>query len=315
MKHYLAKSFAGGRLRKKTAICLALASAAGFALAGCIVRQKIKVAVPPKILNAKSASFDQLLDMARRQSTQVESLLCSSLKVTLKSGRLENGVLQSYPSAPGYLLLKRPDIMRMSIQYPVTKTAIADMLSVGDDFEIWVPKSNKFFVGKNSMKEFEAEGNSGIAEIPLRPVHILDALLPPSITPTAPGERVALEEDQDATAKYYIISVYRDAGDSRLLPMRKLWIERSDLALVRQQVFEDQGRLKGIIQYSNLTTVEGVLLPMSISIDRPSDGYSLDLECKNWKLNPNFDDNAFILPQPEGALRIQLKEKGGSDKP
>lgn len=313
MKDNHAKGFAGGRLVKKPAICLALAFVACLALPGCLVRQKIKVAVPPKILNAKSATFDQLLDLVRKQSTQVESLSCSSLKVSLKSGKLESGVLQSYPSAPGYILLKRPEIVRMSIQYPVTKTAIADMLSVGDNFEIWVPKWNKLFVGKNSMKELEAEGNSGIAEIPLRPAHILDAILPPSITPIAPGVRVALEEDQDAFAKYYVISVYSDAGDSRLLPLRKLWIERSDMVLVRQQVFEDHGKLRGIIHYSNLTTVQGVLLPMSIRVDRPSDGYSVDLECKNWKLNPNFDDNAFNLPQPESALRIQLKEKGGSD--
>jgi outer membrane lipoprotein-sorting protein len=42
------------------------------------------------------------------------------------------------------------------------------------------------------------------------------------------------------------------------------------------------------------------------------DGYTLDLTFKTWNLNPDLEDTAFVLTAPEGAERMELKEKGRS---
>jgi outer membrane lipoprotein-sorting protein len=121
-----------------------------------------------------------------------------------------------------------------------------------------------------------------------------------------------MEEDQDAAAKYYVLSAYEDAGNDRLTPVRKFWIERADLVIARQQTYDGEGTLTGIIHYANFSPAEGLLLPLSIRIERPLDGYSLDMEFRNWRMNPKLPDDAFILTPPPGARRIQLIERAKS---
>ena len=63
------------------------------------------------------------------------------------------------------------------------------------------------------------------------------------------------------------------------------------------------------IAYSNEVEVSGLKLPLHIHVDRPLDGYALDLEFKSWRINPELPDNAFLLKLPEGVQVIHLVEK------
>jgi outer membrane lipoprotein-sorting protein len=289
---------------------LSLALIGALAASGCRIRRTVKVNVPEKILQAKTAGFDELISLINSYSTRVSSLSSGTMKVTYTSGKLESGVLQSYHSAPGYLLLKQPDKIRINIQNPITKTSVADILSLGNDFQVWSPTQNRLYIGKNGIREFVPEGQNGSATFTMRPVHLYEALIPSRLVPGTPGLWIALEEDQDSTSKYYVLSAYREGGGGKLFAARKIWIERAGLTIAKQQVYEGEGRLAGIIRYSDIIPVEGVLLPLSVRIERPGDGYMLDLAFRDWKLNPVLEDNAFALSVPEGAERIQLREKG-----
>jgi outer membrane lipoprotein-sorting protein len=290
-----------------------LACLAGLAAASaCGIRRTVKVEVPEKVLQAKIARLDDLIALINTYSDKIDSLSSSSLKATYTSGKLESGVLQAYHSAPGYILLRQPDKIRISIQNPITKTSIADMLSVGSDFKVWVPSRNKLYFGKNAAGEFVAEGESEGSSITIRPVHIYDAIIPAKIFAGVSGRWVAMEEDQDSTAKYYVLTDYKEVGGGRLFPLRKIWVDRSNLTMARQQFYEDEGRLTGIVRYSNLVSMEGIWLPLAITIERPVDGYILDLTFKTWNLNPDLEDSAFTLTIPVGAKRVELREKGRS---
>ena len=97
----------------------------------------MEVAVPAGIREAKSAEFEELTGLLRDRELHLTSLSSNSLQATYTSGKIEDGQLEEYRSAPGYLLLKRPDSIRINIQNPVTKTTILEMRSVGDDFSTW----------------------------------------------------------------------------------------------------------------------------------------------------------------------------------
>lgn len=279
-------------------------------LAPACIKRTVRMTVPPKMLAAKSATLEELLALLSSYSERVSSLSSATIKVSLASGKAESGKLQAYRSAPGYILLRRPDSIRLNIQNPVTKTAVVELQSVGNDFSIWYPRENKFFVGKNSAKELDVEGHPGFTA---RPVHIFEAILPQRISLEDPGVRVAVEEDLDAEAKYYVLSFFVDGGDRKMRPVRKLWVERSKLTVVRQQSYDSDGGLTGIVRYSDLASVGGLYFPLSIKIDRPYDGYSLDLRFKNWRLNPDLPDSAFILTPPPSARRVELKERGKNE--
>jgi hypothetical protein len=278
----------------------------------CGIRRTVKVEVPEKVLHAKTARFDELIALVNLYAERVSALSSSTMKATYTSGKVENGVLQTYHSAPGYILLKRPEKIRINIQNPITKTTIADMLSVGNEFQVWVPSRNKLYFGTNGTKEFVAEGKSESGSFTIRPTHIYDAIVPAKLDTGMSGRWIAMEEDQDPTTKYYVLSDYRESGSGSLLPLRKVWIDRSNLTVAKQHFYEEEGELTGIVRYSNLVSLEGMWLPLEIKIERPVDGYTLDLTFKAWNLNPDLEDSAFTLKTPEGAERVELKEKGRS---
>jgi outer membrane lipoprotein-sorting protein len=301
------------RLKVVLRVSVSLACFVGLAAcSACGIRRTVRVEVPEKILQAKTAGFDKLLALVNVYADRISSLSSSTMKATYTSGKLENGVLQTYRSAPGYVLLRQPDKIRINIQNPITKTSIAEMLSVGNDFQAWVPSKNKLYFGKNNVIEFVAEGQGESASFTIRPVHIYDAIVPAKLVAGMLGRWVAVEEEQDTTAKYYVLTSYREIGSERLFPLRKIWIDRSNLTIVKQQFYEDEGRLTGIVHYSDIASIDGIGLPLAIKIERPVDGYTLDLTFKTWNLNPDLEDTAFILTAPEGAERIELKEKGRS---
>jgi hypothetical protein len=142
-----------------------------------------------------------------------------------------------------------------------------------------------------------------------RPVHILEAILPFRGAGEDSNSRIAMEEDQDSSAKYYVISIFEPAGEKRLRTVRRIWIERSMLSVVKQQTFAPDGGISSVITSSNLTSVDGCVLPLGIRIERPAEGYSLDMQFKSWRLNADIPATAFTIPPPPAAQRVYLKEK------
>jgi outer membrane lipoprotein-sorting protein len=286
-----------------------------IAASGCAVKSEIRVPVSPRIAAAKTATMQELLAMLRDYSDKINSLSSSSVKVSLTTGKAESGKLQEYRSAPGYILLRRPASMLFNIQNPLTKTTILELLSNDDRFEIWSPRDNKLYVGRNGAAELELEGNGRGLSFTARPTHIFDAIFPQWTQLDASGSRLMRTEEQDAEGKYYVLTQVRDTGSAEVSAIRRLWIERSQMAVVKEETFTSTGQIAGIVHYSELSETDGLRMPHWIQIERPIDGYSLDLQFKNWRINPDLPDSGFALNPPQGAERIVLKEKARSDKP
>ena len=289
------------------AIFLLLACVA--ATSGCKVKNEIKIAVSPKLLAARSADFEELLAIVN-QYEKISDLKSSGMKVTLTRGKWESGALNEYRSAPGYILLMQPSSLHVVIQVSmIVKTTVFEAVSKGDEFSAWMRDTNTVYKGRNSANELVSDDLPD--GIPIRPDHIYKAVFPEVIDPTEPGIRISVEESADKTAKYYILSVYKEGVPPLLHTVRRIWIERSQLAISRIQSFDENGRLTGDIEYLEITRVDGFQLPLRMDIARPEDGYSLTLEFTNgsWGVNSGLDDDSFILPQREGAEIVELREE------
>lgn len=281
---------------------------------GCSIKRTIRIPIAPGTGQYKTASFDEILNFLRSYD-KINTLTCNNLRLTLTTGKRDSGKLEQYPKAPGYILLKRPESTRLVIQYPITKTTLIDLLSVGDELSLWYPGDNKMYLGKNSARELFLEESKGSKEfrIPIRGAHIFEAIFPQSIQINEPGIRVAITDEADARTKYYLLQVIREGAAPRSHIVRRIWIERVGLTIARQQVFTFEGQIESDIVYSNETRVQGFSLPQRIRIDRPLDAYSLDVELKNWRINQNLPDDAFVMPPHPGAKTIHLKERGRSN--
>ena len=179
---------------------------------GCGIKSEVKVPVSPRITAAKTATLQELLAKLREYSDKITSLSSSSVKVSLTTGKAESGKLQEYRSAPGYMLLRRPDGMLLAIQNPLTKTTILELLSRGDEFEIWSPRDNRLYIGRNSARELELEEKGQGLSFTARPIHILDAILPTWILLDQPDRRIMRTEEQDAEGKYYVLTHVHECG-------------------------------------------------------------------------------------------------------
>ncbi len=291
------------------AFAIALALILSLTSWGCAIKTEVKVPVSARIANARSATLQELLAMLRDRSERLNSLSSTSVKVNLTSGTLEKGVLQKYPWAPAYILLRRPDEIHLNIQNPITKTSLLELLSVGDEFEVWNKRDRKFYVGRNSARELELEQDGKTLDLTARPLHIFQAIMPVPFQGGQPDVRVALTEESDTQAKYYVLNVLQDSGAPVLRMLRRLWIERSEMAVVKEETYTETGQVSSIVSYSGMKTQDGLSLPHLIRIDRPLDGYTLELQAESWKLNPNLPAEAFVLNPPPEVERIVLREK------
>ena len=282
-----------------------------LAFVGCGVKNEVKIVVSPKILAARNADFNELLAIVN-QYEKISDLKSTGMKVTLTSGKWESGRQDTYRTAPGHILFKQPSLLHLVIHNPmgIIRTTIFQTVSAGDEFSAWGHGSDKVYLGRNSARG-ELVSDDWPGGIPLRPKHVYDAVIPAGIDPTEPGLRISIEESADKTAKYYILSVYKEGAPPLIHTVRRIWIERSQLAISRMQSFDDAGRLVGDINYSEMTLVGGVYLPLKMDIDRPEDGYSLTLEFANgsWGINSGLDEGSFVQPQREWMETVELREK------
>jgi len=256
-------------------------------------------AVPPP---PREASLDELIANLNSQADAVRTL---QAKVDLETttGSVYSGVINQYHDVQGFILIEKPNLIRIIGQVPVVGTNIFDMVADGKEFRLYIPSKEKFIVGKTSL--LRASGNKLEN---MRPQHILDAMLVPAITPQ---DRCYLEEASEPINKserlYYVVTVVGIEPDGALQLKRKVWFDRADLEIVRLQLYEPNGRYVEDVAYSGYLNFAGLRYPTRILLKRPIEDYQLAITMTNAPtFNQPIDATKFTLPKPPGAELVDL---------
>ncbi|MBI4483694.1 MAG: DUF4292 domain-containing protein, partial [Acidobacteria bacterium] len=245
------------------------------------MKKTTRVAVPAKYREAQTATLEELMEKINATSGKVQSLQASQLKADLEGGTVETGKIEKYRRAPGYLIVQRPGWIRLNIQNPLSKTTVAEMVSDGKTFQIFIPSENKFIVGENRARNVGSDPLKNF-----RPQHLVQALLLEPLSVADGDFLYFLEEVRDETSKYYVIGLVAQSAPQRGELLRRLWIDRSNLELVRQQYFGRSGGVDSDIHYGGYRLFEGVDLPTWIRIVRVHEQYAVSLVISHWKINP-----------------------------
>jgi hypothetical protein len=286
-------------------ILIVLMAATAFGFSGC--KQKATIKIPRSILDEKSATQEELMGIVnhygkiRTLQARIKAEYTSQLK---EKDQIE---LEKYPKAPGLIVLKRPDTTFLVINNPVMGKREISFLSSGDEFRVWIHGKRTLYIGKNSSRELIADDGQEKLKIPIRAAHIYQALLPETIPTQDRDIRISKIEERDARASYYLLTEYREESSLFLRPVREIRIERQSLTLSRQRIFDSEGRILSDISYSNMKQHDTFFLPGEIHMERPMDGYTLDLELKDWRTNPDIKDEVFQLEPPDGVKVIRFK--------
>jgi len=283
---------------KTTLRRLTLVTALAILSSGCISRTTV---VPPdqRLLPAQTRTRAELMQSLETQSRALETLN-GKVKLDATGGSLKTGVLKDYAQTTGFILIERPSHIRVKVQ--ALALTVFDMSSDGKQYKASVPYKSMFLI---------ADANApATSENPLgnlRPRHMLEALFV-DVRPYVnnPSVRPMLEEATIGRASYYVLSFVDVSGDaSRLL--EKFWIDRSNLQVVRKQIFIEDGKLESDVEFSEYERFGDVMFPHVVFMQRPVEDYSLKItfERPSLKLNQSLPAEAFLLEPPAGFKVVE----------
>jgi outer membrane lipoprotein-sorting protein len=216
-------------------------------------------------------------------------------------GSTEKNKVTEYKDVRGYILFRKPAIIRIIGLFPVVRNKAFDMVSNGSEFRLYLPTKNRFVVGKNEIAELSPNRIEN-----LRPQHFLDALL---VRPAGDGEMSLLENYTDEDNAAYIVHIVRKAADSQLQLARTVWFDRFSLLIVRQIILDPAGNILTDARYSDWQRYDNIPFPKHIEINRPQDEYAVVLTVVKMDIDKGVSEDKFVLERPEGSVLQVLGEK------
>ena len=289
--------------QRSAAVLIVLAT---LPVSGCLFRtRKVEQSYNP--LTLKSATKPQLIAYINRQAAQIQTMQ-ATVDIDTSVGGEKKGRITEYKEIRGYVLARKPAMLRMEGLMPIVRTRAFDMVSDGKQFKVWIPPKNRFVVGQNDV----VTNNPQQPLENLRPQVIYDALLLREIDPQI--ETPFLEDSKESLVgdkghKYeqpaYEIGVIRGQGMDSWLS-RKIVFNRQSLLPDRQLIYDQAGNLVTDAKYSDYKDYNGVSFPSKIEIKRPQEEYDITLNVVKLDMNKPLNDNTFVLEQPPGVQVIHL---------
>ena len=282
-------------------------------ITGCLFRSHTVEHVTQ--LPLKTATQQQLINYMQEQAKQVQTMQ-ATVDIDTAVGGAHKGKVTEYQQIRGYVLARKPSMLRMIGLFPIVRNRAFDMVSDGKDFKLWIPTKNRFVVGRNDV----TSPNLQKPLENLRPKVIYDALLLPNIDEQ---NEIAVMENQSDTytdAKgrkvaeaEYVMDVIRK-GEHGWFLSRKIVFNRTDLLPRRQLIYDEAGELATNASYQIYKEFDGVNFPSRIEISRPIEEYDITLSMVKLELNKPLDDDKFALEQPAGAEVVHLDHPAQDSK-
>jgi outer membrane lipoprotein-sorting protein len=283
-----------------------------FPLTGCLFRSR-RVERQFSAAPLKSATQAELIDYVNAQAAKITTLQ-ATVDIDTSVGGVKKGKVTDYQQIRGYILARKPSMLRMIGLMPIVRNRAFDMVSDGRDFKLWIPPKNRFVVGRNDVESHSAQQPLEN----LRPQHIYDALILREIDPQ--NEIAVMENNFEIVtdAKHhqvqqadYEIDVIRK-GERGWFLSRKIIFSRTDLLPHRQLVYDQDGNLATDSRYEGYKDYEGVNFPSQIEIWRPQEEYDITLTIVKIQLNEPLPDDKFALEQPAGSQVVHLDQPQSS---
>jgi len=278
---------------------------------GCLFRSH-RVPTRTTVTNVRSATLDELVKTIDTQAAAVKTLN-ATVDIDTSVGGAKKGKVTEYQQIRGYILVRKPEQLRMIGLLPVVRNRAFDMVSDPQGFKLYIPPKNKFYVGPPDVTHPSTNTLEN-----LRPNVIYDALLLRAVDPKT--EIAVLEQSSETITDTrtknqvefptYVVDVLVKNSQGRWYLSRKVSFSRMDLQPHKQQIYDANGNLVTDATYEDYKDFNGVQFPSSIKILRPKEEYTIGLTVLKLTLNEPLKDDQFALAQPQGAQLVRLDSNG-----
>jgi len=289
-------------------------SRAGLALplllAGCSLFPTTRHLPVPKAPALVESATPQQLVAQLNQHWDALNNLTVTVEIQATELKSSEGVEKDWPSARGYIILAKPQMLRVYSTY--FGVAIFDMASNGNDFTLVIPSKNLVIEGSNTVTEKSSNQLEN-----LRPAFFFDAI---AVRGLQPDESYMVSSDtatiEDPSKKHlflepeYVLSVMRQApGDhGEFVAVRQVTFHRDDMRPYEQNLYDAQGNLTTAISYGAYAKYDAGMYPSRVVIKRPMEGIQLTLTVDRVQENvKHLPADEFDVKIPEGATVRKLK--------
>jgi outer membrane lipoprotein-sorting protein len=235
--------------------------------------------------------------------------LNATVDIDTSIGGSKKGKVTEYQEIRGYILVRRPNQLRMIGLLPVVRNRAFDMVSDPQGFKLYIPPKNKFYVGGPEVTHPSQNTLEN-----LRPNVIYNALLLPAIDPKT--EIAVLEQSSEVLTDTrtknetafptYVLDVIQRNPQGDWALSRKIVFSRIDLQPHKQLIYDNTGTLVTEANYEEYKDFSGIQFPSSIQIVRPKEEYTIGLNVLKLTVNQPLKDEQFALAQPAGAQLVRL---------
>lgn len=273
------------------------------ALNGCLWHtRRVPQAQPPATV--LTATPQKLVDIINARYDAIQSM-SAAVTFTATSGGVLNGKEKTITPFSGYILLRKPESLRVIGYLPVVHSPAFDMANNGDTFKLLIPPKSEAIEGPNTLTQ---PSQNAIEN--LRPYMFFDSMVIPKIDPdevlsvTADSNNLVVNSK---TRKLeirpeYLLTVQVRQPNTRFTQVhRVIHISRIDLRPVEQDIYDDNGQVQTQAVYGSLQTFGTERFPGTITIKWPQQQEQILITVEKLRVNLPLANDQFELKIPEGT--------------
>jgi outer membrane lipoprotein-sorting protein len=277
-------------------------------LNGCLVHTRVvKQAKMPSVV--LTATADELVKSINDHCNDIHSLT-ATVEFRATEGGPQKGKERTFTSFSGYIVLRKPESLRVIGLVPVLRTHAFDMATDGETFKLLIPHENKVIEGPNAMTK---ESSNALENF--RPNVFSDSMLIKCIGSSELVTLTAETKSQiDPKSKqlmvqpdYDLTVVRRKENTQELIPERVIHFSRIDLHPYQEDIYDAKGAIQTQATYGPLQTFGPVQFPGMITITRPLEELQIVITFQKLTTNLAVTDDQFELKIPSGTMVQRLQ--------
>jgi hypothetical protein len=272
-------------------------------LSGCLYHthkvEKTTLAGP-----AMDASVAQLVNGVNDRYAAI-STLTATVDFQATTGGARQGKETDITPFHGYILLRKPAMLRVLALLPVVRTHAFDLASDGKTFKLVIPPKSRAIVGSTKVTKPSTNSLEN-----LRPDIFLDSVLVKAIEPerlvylTSTSETRRQGKKLIETPEYDLhIGAEEPQADTHLQvrvikPTRVIRFSRLTLLPIGQDIYGQDGGVETHVEYGPYKQFGATHMPSSIVIQRPREAYQITISVQKVVVNQPLGDEQFALKIP-----------------
>jgi hypothetical protein len=253
---------------------------------------------------AMDASVAQLVNGVNDRYSAVNSLT-ATVDFQATTGGARQGKQTDITPFHGYILLRKPSMLRVLALLPVVRTHAFDLASDGKTFKLVIPPRSRAIVGSNTVTKPSANALEN-----MRPDIFLDSMLVKSIEPerlvylTSTSETRRQGKKLVETPEYDLHIGEEDPQADTHLQVhvikgtRVIRFSRLTLLPVGQDIYGEDGGVETHVEYGPYRQFGSTHMPSSIVIQRPREAYQITISVQKVVVNQPLGDEQFALKIP-----------------